>query len=446
MTAASLAPADLVAPNLPMVLCLDDEPNVLSALKRLFRGKGWTTITAESGAAGLQVMAAQTVDLVISDMRMPVMDGAQFLAEVRRRWPDTMRLLLTGYSDVSAIIDAVNRGEIYRYITKPWDDNDIILMVRGALEHQALSREKMRLEALTLAQNQALKELNASLEDKVQARTRELQLANEQLKANFFTSIKVFSTLLEMRGGNLSGHARRVADLSRRIANKMNLDNKLVQQIFVAGLLHEIGKVGFSDELLNTPVAMMTPEQLDAYRKHTAQAELLLLPLPDLREASEIITTQFERFDGSGFPQQLSGDQIAIGARILSVASDYDNMQIGTLTQAKLKPEEARIIVTHSTGKRYDPQVVAALISLFDEPKPEATRKESVREVALNMDELWPGMVLSRDLVTPSGMLMLSAGHQLDARLIGKIANFLRIGGTELVVNVREDSLSSAAR
>ena len=446
MTAASLAPADLVAPNLPTVLCLDDEPNVLSALKRLFRGKGWTTITAESGAAGLQVMAAQTVDLVISDMRMPVMDGAQFLAEVRRRWPDTMRLLLTGYSDVSAIIDAVNRGEIYRYITKPWDDNDIILMVRGALEHQALSREKMRLEALTLAQNQALKELNASLEDKVQARTRELQLANEQLKANFFTSIKVFSTLLEMRGGNLSGHARRVADLSRRIANKMNLDNKLVQQIFVAGLLHEIGKVGFSDELLNTPVAMMTPEQLDAYRKHTAQAELLLLPLPDLREASEIITTQFERFDGSGFPQQLSGDQIAIGARILSVASDYDNMQIGTLTQAKLKPEEARIIVTHSTGKRYDPQVVAALISLFDEPKPEATRKESVREVALNMDELRPGMVLSRDLVTPSGMLMLSAGHQLDARLIGKIANFLRIGGTELVVNVREDSLSSAAR
>ncbi|NCP54448.1 MAG: response regulator, partial [Rhodoferax sp.] len=284
MTAASLAPADLVAPNLPTVLCLDDEPNVLSALKRLFRGKGWTTITAESGAAGLQVMAAQTVDLVISDMRMPVMDGAQFLAEVRRRWPDTMRLLLTGYSDVSAIIDAVNRGEIYRYITKPWDDNDIILMVRGALEHQALSREKMRLEALTLAQNQALKELNASLEDKVQARTRELQLANEQLKANFFTSIKVFSTLLEMRGGNLSGHARRVADLSRRIAIKMNLDNKLVQQIFVAGLLHEIGKVGFSDELLNTPVAMMTPEQLDAYRKHTAQAELLLLPLPDLRE------------------------------------------------------------------------------------------------------------------------------------------------------------------
>jgi response regulator RpfG family c-di-GMP phosphodiesterase len=313
--------------------------------------------------------------------------------------------------------------------------------VQRALERLSLEQEKQQLEALTVQQNQALKELNASLEDKVRVRTSELQLANEQLKANFFTSIKVFATLLEMRGGNLSGHARRVADLSRRLALKLNLDNKLVQQIFVAALLHEIGKVGFSDELLKTPVAMMTPEQLDVYRKHTAQAELLLLPLPDLREASEIITTQFERFDGTGFPAQRSGEEISIGARILSLASDYDNMQIGTLTQAKLKPEEARIIITHSSAKRYDPKVVAALLAVFEEPRLEAPQKEAVRELSLAIDSLQPGMVLSRDLVTPSGMLMLSAGHQLDARLIGKIASFLRMGGADLTVNVREDSI-----
>lgn len=445
MTASETPQTDANAANLPTVLCVDDEPNVLASLRRLFRGKGWVTLGAESARAALEMMASQRVDLVISDMRMPGMDGAQFLAEVRSRWPDVMRLLLTGYSDVSAIIDAVNRGEIYRYVTKPWDDNDIVLMVRGALEHQALQREKHRLEALTLAQNQALKELNASLEDRVQARTQELQLANEQLKANFFTSIKVFSTLLEMRGGSLSGHARRVADLSRRIAMKMNLDNKMVQQIFVAALLHEIGKVGFSDELLKTPVAMMTPEQLDAYRSHPARAEMLLLPLPDLREASEIITSQFEHFDGSGFPQQRAGDQIVIGARILSVASDYDNMQIGTLTQTRLKPEEARIIVIHGSGKRYDPQVVSALVSLFEDPKPAPEHKETVKEIALGLDDLQPGMVLTRDLVTPGGMLMLSAGHQLDERLIGKIVNFLRVGHADLLVNVRADSVLPTA-
>ncbi|MDD5028226.1 MAG: response regulator [Rhodoferax sp.] len=432
--------------QLPTVLCVDDEPNILSALKRLFRGKGWQTVTADGGSAALALLETQAVDLVISDMRMPEMDGAQLLTLVRQRWPDTLRLLLTGHSDISAIIEAINRGEIYRYITKPWDDNDIVLIVRQGLERKTLEQEKQRLEVLTAQQNLALKELNASLETKVEARTSELRLANEQLKANFVTTIKVFSTLLEMRGGNLSGHSRRVADLARRLALRLELDGKLVQQIFVAGLLHEIGKIGFSDELLNTPVAMMTPEQMAVYRKHPMQAELLLLPLPDLREASEIITTQFERFDGSGFPANLAGDAIAIGARILSLTSDYDNMQIGALTQAKLKPEEAKVIVLHSSGKRYDPTVVTAFLALFEEPKAETLHTETIKEVALAINELQPGMVLSRDLITPSGMLMLSAGHQLDARLIGKIASFLRMGGTDMVVNVRQDSIPPAEK
>jgi response regulator RpfG family c-di-GMP phosphodiesterase len=445
MTTPDISTSEPGTASLPTVLCVDDEPHVLSSLKRLFRGKGWLTVTAVGGKAGLEVMASQPVDLVISDMRMPEMDGAQFLAEVRARWPATMRLLLTGYSDISAIIEAINRGEIYRYITKPWDDYDIVLIVQRTLERLSLEQEKQRLEALAIEQNHALKELNATLETKVQERTSELQLANEQLKANFVTTIKVLSTLLEMRGGNLSGHARRVADLARRLAIKLDLNAKLVQQVFVAGLLHEIGKIGFSDELLNKPVAMMTPEQLEAYRKHCAQAELLLLPLPDLRESSEIVTSQFERYDGAGFPSKLAGDAIHIGARILSVASDFDSLQIGTLTQAKLKPEEAKIIITHSSGKRYDPKVVDAFLALFDEPKPEAVRKEIVKEVALRIDNLQPGMVLSRDLVSPSGMLMLAAGHLLDARLVGKITSFLRMGSTDLMVYVREDSIPLTA-
>jgi response regulator RpfG family c-di-GMP phosphodiesterase len=144
----------------------------------------------------------------------------------------------------------------------------------------------------------------------VQARTAELQVANEQLKSSFVTSIKVFSTLIDMRGGNLAGHSRRVADLARKIALRLKVEAKQVQEIFVAGLLHEIGKVGFADELLRTPVAMMKPDQLDAYRKHTVHAEQLLLPLADLRSASDIISGQFERFDGTGFPDHLAGEAI----------------------------------------------------------------------------------------------------------------------------------------
>ncbi|MES2115687.1 MAG: response regulator, partial [Pseudomonadota bacterium] len=104
------------------VLFVDDEPNILSALRRLFRPRGYRVLTAESGAEGLEVLEREPVDLVISDMRMPEMDGARFLAQVRQRWPGVLRLLLTGYSDIQSIQDAINCGEIYRYITKPWDD------------------------------------------------------------------------------------------------------------------------------------------------------------------------------------------------------------------------------------------------------------------------------------------------------------------------------------
>ncbi len=422
---------------MPTILCVDDEPNILSALRRLFRGHGWQIQVAESGPAGLALLESAQVDLVISDMRMPQMDGAQFLAAVRQRWPDTLRLLLTGHSDIGAIIDAINRGEIYRYVTKPWDDNDMLLIVGQALQHQALTAEKQRLEALTAQQNEELKQLNVSLEAKVAARTAELKVANDRLKASFITSIKVFSTLMEMRGGNLAGHSRRVADLARRIAVKLQLDDKQVQDIFVAGLLHEIGKVGFADELLRTPVAMMKPEQLDSYRNHTVLAEQLLLPLQDLRDACEIITAQFERFDGSGFPAQLAREAIPIGARILCLASDYDNLQIGALAQARLSPVEARVIIAHGIGQRYDPDVVNAFVAVLDGMASKDATRESWAEVSMATDQLQAGMTLSRDLFTPSGMLMLAAGHVLDVRLIQRIKAFQRSGNIDLSVPIR---------
>lgn len=426
----------------PVVLCVDDEPNILSALKRLFRSAGFQVRTAVGGAAGLALLELEAVDLVISDMRMPEMDGTEFLQQVRQRWPDTMRLLLTGYSEVNSIIGAINRGEIYRYIAKPWDDNDMVLVVRQALERKALEHERRRLEALTVHQNEQLLVLNASLETKVNERTAELNVsnealqgANEKLKSSFVTSIKIFSTLLEMRGGNLSGHSRRVADLSRRLAIKLKLEPSAVQEIFVAALLHEIGKVSFSDELLCTPVATMTPVQLDTYRKHIVQAEQLLMPLPNIKGAVDILCGQFERFDGTGFPAKSAGQSIPIGARILALASDFDSLQIGTLAPRHLTPEEAKIIIVHSSGKRYDPEVVAAFVDLQGggQETPEAGRG---KERVIFSADLEVGMVLSRDLITPSGLLMLSTDHVLDDRLIRKIRDFERSGGLQLTAYI----------
>jgi response regulator RpfG family c-di-GMP phosphodiesterase len=418
MEATDLRPAGTI-------LCVDDEPNILAALRRLFRAKGYEVLTAESARAGLAVLEARSVDLVISDMRMPEMDGVQFLERARALWPDTLRLLLTGNADVNLILDAVNRGEIYRYITKPWDDHEMTLVVRHALERKALEAEQRRLEALTVQQNEQLRELNLSLEAKVASRTEELVGSNDKLKRNFLTSIQVFSSLIELRGANLAGHSRRVADLARRIALRLGLDARETQQIFIAGLLHNIGKIGFSDSLLEMAVPRMNGELLGLYRSYPARGEQLLMPLEDLREAATLVRAHQERFDGEGFPDRLAGLDIPIGARILALASDYDNLQIGTLTERQLRPDQAAKIVIESRGKRYDPAVVAA----FEEVTTGRSPVETLRDQALPVAKLRAGMRTTRDLVTRDGSLLLSADHLLTERMIGQIAAFERSSG-----------------
>jgi response regulator RpfG family c-di-GMP phosphodiesterase len=418
------------AVTLSTILFVDDEPNILSSLRRLFRNQGYRILTAGSGTAGLEVLRRHPVDLVISDMRMPIMSGARFLEVVRGEWPDTMRLLLTGYADIQSILDAINRGEIYRYITKPWDDNDIQLIVRQTLERQCLQHDKQRLEALPHAQNEALKTLNASLEDKVRQRTADLSKAhdgllrfNAKLKTNFLLSIKVFSNLIEMRGGGLAGHALRVADLARKLAVQLGCDDATVQDVFVAAMLHNIGQIGLSDELLALPQTAMNGEQLGQYRKHPARAEQLLMPLDELRGAALLVRAHQERFDGSGYPDQLAGPDIPLGARILALASDYDKLQIGMMMPKKLRPEEARAAVLHSRGKRYDPAVVDAFVQLLDvaaAPVHESTHATTVMAVTA----LQSGMTLAKDLIMPDGSLLLAADHVLDGGLLRQIINY----------------------
>jgi response regulator RpfG family c-di-GMP phosphodiesterase len=408
------------------MLCVDDEPNILAALRRLFRPLGYRVLCADSGAAALAMLEVESVDLVISDMRMPAMNGAQFLAHVRARWPDTVRMLLTGYADVDTILAAINRGEVYRYITKPWDDNDILLLVRHALERRVLERVKRELEQLTEQQNEQLRTLNLELEDKVAARTRELEssrdallAANDKLKSNFLTTIKIFSSIIEMRSDKLAGHSRRVADLARRIAVKMGLAPKECQQVFIAALLHDVGKLGFPDELLSTSVNSIGAEHLGLFRRHPARAAQLLMPLDELGAVAAILGAQMERFDGAGFPDGLAGEQIPLGARIVALASDYDNLQLGALVQRRVAATDARLIVCDSAGKRYDPAVVAAFRALTDGERP-----EPVRDLALLSRALAPGMVLSRDLLSSDGLMLLSSDHVLDAALIRQVQDF----------------------
>ncbi len=423
------------------LLFVDDEANILSALKRLFRPLGYRIFTAGGGAEGLQIFEQNHIDLVISDMRMPEMNGAQFLEQARARWPDTMRILLTGYADVTSTIDAINKGEIYRYVSKPWDDNDITLVVRHALELKNLEQEKKRLEALTVQQNDELKDLNANLEAKVRERTEEvrqtmgfLEVANKQLKDSYLTTLKVFSNLMELREGAMAGHSRRVADHSRRLALRLGMAVGEVQDVMFAGLLHDIGKIGLSDRLLHKPFSTLTTEERTEVIRHPVTGQAALMALENMKEAGRLIRGHHERFDGLGYPDGLVGMAIPKGARILAVANDYDALQIGTVMSKSLTETEAREYLLEGRGKRYDPKVVDVYLEMLGGA--EASSSAGL-EVKMPSSALRRGMVLARDLTSPDGLLLLSRDYLIDDAMIEQIRNFEQTEARPLQIYVR---------
>jgi response regulator RpfG family c-di-GMP phosphodiesterase len=430
---------EVAAPVPWTVLCVDDEPNILSALKRSLRSASLKVLTAGGGEEALALMAGAPVDLLISDMRMPGMDGAQLLEQVSTRWPQTIRILLTGYADMNAAIAAINRGRIFRYLNKPWDDEELRSSVDQGLELLALTREKERLEALTLVQNDQLRDANALLEQRVDERTRELFRANEQLeftheklKRTYLTSIKVFSGLMELRGGRIAGHGRRVADTARKIARAMSLADDDVQQVFVAGLLHDIGFIGVPDTLLAKSVARFSAEELTQYLSHTTIGEHALMPLEEMQPVAALIRAHHERFDGQGFPDHLAGASIPLGARIVCVADVFDDLQNGHLAESCMTLQETRTLMRHGRGNKFDPEVLDVFLQITEPERPKQVTSVSLLSAAIE-----PDMVLARDLVSSTGVLMLTAGHRLSTSLIHRIREFERKEGSKLEFHVK---------
>lgn len=432
-----------VAAEMPVLLFVDDEPNILSALRRLFRGQGYRVLLAEGGEQGLELLRSEAVDLVVSDMRMPGMDGARFLEAVRANWPEIVRILLTGYSDMSSTVAAINRGEIYRYIAKPWDDNDILLVVRDALNQKRLKAENRRLLAVTQAQNEQLKELNATLEAKVASRTaalkqamQRLEASNAQLKKSFFNTVHAFSGLIEMREGRLGGHSRRVANQARRLANGMGMPEAEVQEVMLAGLLHDIGKIGMSDEILKKPFNMLTADERSQMVRHPVTGELALMSVESLKGAGKLIRHHHERFDGNGYPDGLAGLAIPLGARVLAVVNDYDALQLGTLVNRPISAADARRFLADNAAKRYDPEVVRVFLEGY--AGGDASRIAEDEDITLpyRPADLKPGMVLAHDLLHRDGYLLLAHGFVLDERMIDQLTRLERTEGHVLIVHV----------
>jgi len=337
------------------VLCVDDEPNILSSLRRMLSLEGFEVFTADSGAQALELLAKDTVNVIISDMQMPGMHGVELLEKVRQQWPHTMRLMLTGASDMSGAIEAINQGAIYRYIAKPWNDEELLSTIRAAIAFGTLANEHDRLEALTIAQKASLNEMVDTLESRVQERT-------EDLRAAYIASIKAFSNILELRRPDLLPHSRRVATLAMKMAKVAGLSEDECQSIYIAGLLHDIGKIGLSDRILNTKFIELPLADAKVYRTHTTMGEKTLNTLEDMQGVAAIIRSHHEYFNGTGFPDGLTGKDIPIGARIVAIVEAYEELQSGDYAKAESTPADAVRVILSNKGKLFCPDMTEAFV------------------------------------------------------------------------------------
>ena len=366
--ASAPAPWD---PSAVKILCVDDEPNVLSALRRMFTLEGCTISVADSGAAALQALADERFDVIISDMQMPEMNGAQLLQQVRQQWPHTMRILLTGTADLANAVAAINEGEIYRYIAKPWNDEELLGVVKGAVAFASLAQERDRLFELTQAQNKALEDMVETLEEKVQVRTASLRQA-------YMASIKAFSGLLGLRSAKLLDHSKRVASTAMKMAQLAGLDHAMAQDIFIAGLLHDLGKIGLSDRVLNTFIDNLPQSDFVLFESHAAMGATCLKGLEGMDTVSQMIRAHHENFDGSGYPDRLSGEAIPVGARYLAVVEVYEELMSGDYDGKPASHAMAMRSISKNRGTLFCPQAVDLLVQVLGgvpappEPRPTA--------------------------------------------------------------------------
>lgn len=427
----------------PKVLLVDDEESILNSLRRLLRSQPYDVLLANSGAQALEIMAQQSIDLVMTDARMAGMDGATLLAEIHRRHPSTTRILLTGYADLAMIIKAINEGQIHRYISKPWNDEEMLLTLRQSLAHQHSERERQRLEQLTRQQNDQLKLLNTTLEKRVVARTAELQqtadmldLAYEELKHSYVTGTEVFSLLANLRLPKAKQTNRQIIELVRVYCQSHDLDEASSRDLTMAAALYNIGKLSWSDSMMTAPADLLYHTDRERYRGYPKQSESLLMTLEPMKDAARLILHHQERWDGSGFPDHLKGEAIPLGSRLLKLAVDFIELQRGLILERQMNSDEALVFIRKYAGKLYDPEMVEDFVQVCAAYLSDVTVGDPLVKV-LGTHDLAPGMVLARNLNADNGMLLLNAGKTLNGPLVDKLIAFEAMEGAKYSVFVK---------
>jgi putative two-component system response regulator len=341
-----MQPMESTQRDVPHCLVADDEPRLRQVLARLMRAEGFECHEAASGVEALEVLARVPVTLVLSDLRMPQMDGIELLREVRARYPDVAVVMITAVADVDMAVRALTMGAT-DYLTKPFHLDEVRARVV-----QALEKRRLRLE------NRGYQE---RLEERVAVQARRI----EEL---FLAGIQSLVEALEVKDPYTRGHSDRVSRYSVEIARALGLDADLVRQVELGGHVHDIGKIGVREAVLNKP-GPLTDEEYRHIMQHPTVGWQILAPLmSDAPVALRIVRSHHERYDGRGIPDRLAGEDIPFEARIAAVADAFDAMTSSRPYRPghRMSVEAAVTELRRHRGTQFDPRVLDAFLMLVD--------------------------------------------------------------------------------
>jgi response regulator RpfG family c-di-GMP phosphodiesterase len=405
--------------RLPQILVVDDEPFVIALLKETLERENYEVVSCTSPLKALAILEQRSFGVIISDQRMPEMTGLDFLVESRRLCPEASRILLTAAVSLPTVVEAINRGELFRFVAKPWLREELLATVRNAFQRHELLRRNEELLAQTQQLNAQLLAANSELGTQIgalQQRTASLDAANRELLVRSENSLELCRRILTAYDPILGGQAKALVEFADKMTENGPFTESESHALRSAAWLCDLGLIGVSRELLRTfrttPNAL-TPRERAALHNHPIYSQTLAALVDPRPEIGAVIRAHHENFDGSGYPDRLTRDDIPWPARCLAVAAGF--VESTAPRQTSIDQILAR------SGTIYDPEAVR----LFMKVTHLVNLPRQVREILLS--ELEPGMILASGIYSPHGLLLIGEGQALGPAAIAKIRDHNQI-------------------